>query len=59
MAKLEGATDAEIEDVAYFAKDSAGWGTYLQGLGYDHDKFKKEVRDATERIRKTRAKMAA
>ena len=32
MAKLFGATDAEIEDAVHFTKSSAGWSTYINGL---------------------------
>ena len=59
MAKLEGATEAELEDAAHFAKSVAGWSTYIQGLDYDYDEFKREVRRATEHVRKMREKMAA
>ena len=59
MAKLFGATDAEIEDAARFSKESVGWSTYLQGLDYDYDDFKKEVRSAAEYVRKQQEKMAA
>src|SRR5439155_7592283 len=31
MAKLFGATDAEIEDAVHYAKASAGWSTYING----------------------------
>lgn len=43
LAKLNGATDAEIEDVVHYAKSSAGWSTYLNGLQMDYDKFKSEI----------------
>lgn len=59
MAKLEGATDAEIEDAVHFSKAVSGWSTYIQGLDYDYDQFKKEVRSAAEYVRKQRQKMAA
>jgi len=50
-AKLSGATDAEIEDALHFAKSSAGWSTYINGLQIDFDEFKKEVRRIVEHIR--------
>jgi AhpD family alkylhydroperoxidase len=43
MAKLNGATDAEIEDAVHFAKSSAGWSTYLNGLQLDYEQFKTEI----------------
>ncbi|MGD0116364.1 MAG: carboxymuconolactone decarboxylase family protein [Dehalococcoidia bacterium] len=59
MAKLNGATDAEIEDAVHFAKSVAGWSTYIQGLDYDYDEFKKEIRRAAEYVRRQQEKMAA
>ena len=50
-AKLNGATDAEIEDAVHFAKSSAGWSTYLNGLQFDFDQFKEEMRQVAEYIR--------
>lgn len=46
VAKLYGATDAEIEDAVHFAKSSAGWSTYLHGMEIDFDTFKKEIEQA-------------
>lgn len=43
MAKLNGATDEEIEDAVHFAKSSVGWSTYLHGMQIDYEQFKKEV----------------
>jgi AhpD family alkylhydroperoxidase len=50
-AKLSGATEAEIEDAVHFAKSSAGWSTYINGLQIDFDQFKEEIRKASEYIR--------
>jgi AhpD family alkylhydroperoxidase len=50
-ARLNGATDAEIEDAVHFAKSSAGWSTYLNGLQIDYEQFKSEVQRACEYIR--------
>ena len=52
LAKLNGATDAEIEDAVHFAKSSAGWSTYINGLQIDFDAFKEEVRSSCEYVRK-------
>ncbi|OGR15583.1 MAG: hypothetical protein A2X81_19220 [Desulfobacterales bacterium GWB2_56_26] len=52
LAKLNGATDAEIEDAVHFAKSSAGWSTYINGLQVDFDTFKEEVRSSCEYVRK-------
>ena len=50
-AKLNGATDAEIEDALHFAKSSAGWSTYINGLQIDFDEFRREVRRIVEHVR--------
>ncbi len=51
VAKLNGATDAEIEDAIHFAKSSAGWSTYLNGMQMDYEQFKSEVKGACEHVR--------
>ncbi len=51
MAKLNGATDAEIEDAVHFAKSSAGWSTYINGLQLNFKEFKKEIDMACEHVR--------
>jgi AhpD family alkylhydroperoxidase len=52
LAKLNGATDAEIEDAVHFAKSSAGWSTYVNGMQIDFDTFKQEVEQACEFVRR-------
>jgi AhpD family alkylhydroperoxidase len=51
MAKLYGATAEEIEDAVHFAKSSAGWSTYLNGLQTDYELFKAELDEVCEHIR--------
>lgn len=51
MAKLNGATEAEIEDAVHFAKHTAGWSTYVNGMQMDYDQFKEEVRRAVDYAR--------
>jgi AhpD family alkylhydroperoxidase len=51
MAKLEGATQAEIEDAIHFAKSSAGWSTYINGLQTDYERFRDDVMRICEHIR--------
>ncbi len=46
MAKLAGATDAEIEDAMHVAKDANGWSAYINGLQVNYDQFKTEVDQA-------------
>jgi len=59
MAKLFGATDAEIEEAVHYAKSSAGWSTYLNGMQIDYDTFKEEVLQAVNYARKQMEKKAA
>jgi len=47
-AKLNGATDAEIRDAVRYAKSSAGWSAWLNGLQFDFEQFKTEVRQMCE-----------
>jgi AhpD family alkylhydroperoxidase len=51
VAKLNGATQAEIEDAVHYAKSSAGWSTYINGLQIDYDQFKSEVEQAVAHVR--------
>lgn len=53
LAKLNGATDAEIEDAVHFAKSTAGWSTYVNGMQLDFDQFKKEIDQACEHVRRS------
>jgi AhpD family alkylhydroperoxidase len=55
IAKLNGATDEEIEDAVHYAKSSAGWSAYLNGLQVDYDTFKDEVNRACEYVRMKKA----
>jgi AhpD family alkylhydroperoxidase len=51
VARLYGATDAEIEDAVHYAKSSAGWSTYINGMQLDYDQFQEEIRRACEHVR--------
>jgi AhpD family alkylhydroperoxidase len=51
LARLNGATEAEIEDAVHYAKSSAGWSTYINGLQLDYDQFRDEVLQACEHVR--------
>lgn len=53
LAKLNGATEAEIEDAVHFAKSSAGWSTYINGLQLDFEQFKEEIVQACNHVRST------
>ena len=56
VARLNGATEEEIEDAVHFAKSSAGWSAYLNGLQVDYEQFRSELRQIGEYVR---AKQAA
>lgn len=45
---LNGATDAEIEDAIHFAKATAGWSTYVNGLQIDFEQFKSEINQSVD-----------
>jgi AhpD family alkylhydroperoxidase len=51
FAKLFGATDAEIEHAVHYAKSTAGWSAYLNGLQFDREEFDREVRQICQHIR--------
>lgn len=51
VARLFGATDEEIEEAIHYAKVSAGWSAYIQGMHIDYDEFKDEVRRAVAFVR--------
>lgn len=53
VAKLFGASDAEIEDAVHYAKSSAGWSTYLNGMQMGYDQFSKELLASIEYIKKS------
>ena len=55
LARLNGATDAEIEDAVHYAKSSMGWSTYINGLQIDYDTFKDEVLQACDHVRAMQA----
>jgi AhpD family alkylhydroperoxidase len=55
IAKLNGASDAEIEDAVHYAKSSAGWSTYVNGLQMDYETFKDEINQACEHVRSMQA----
>jgi AhpD family alkylhydroperoxidase len=56
IAKLNGATEAEIEDAVHFAKSSAGWSTYVNGLQLDYEQFRDEILRACDYVRTKQAK---
>jgi AhpD family alkylhydroperoxidase len=59
MAKLFGATDEEIEEAVHYAKASAGWSAYVNGMQVDYNRFKEELGKATKYAKKNAMKKAA
>ncbi|MGH2534570.1 MAG: carboxymuconolactone decarboxylase family protein [Thermomicrobiales bacterium] len=51
VAKLNGATDAELEDAVHYAKSSAGWSAYLNGMQIDKTQFADELRRVADYVR--------
>lgn len=52
VAKLFGATEEEIEDAVHYAKSSAGWSAYINGMLVDYEQFTKELKESIEYIKK-------
>ena len=52
LARLNGATDEEIEDAVHYAKSSAGWSAYLNGMQVDYEQFRRELMEACEHVRR-------
>ena len=50
-AKLNGATEEEIQDAVRFAGSSATWSAWLNGLQFDFGQFQKEVNQVCEHVR--------
>ena len=44
FARLNGATEAEIEDALHYTKSTTGWSTYINGSQADIDVFRAEVK---------------
>ncbi len=59
LARLFGATSDEIEAAVHYAKSSAGWSAYLNGLQVDYDTFAREVERACEHVRAQQEPRAA
>jgi AhpD family alkylhydroperoxidase len=55
VAKLNGATPEEIEDAVHYAKSSAGWSAYVNGLQIDFETFKQEILQTCEHVKAMQA----
>jgi AhpD family alkylhydroperoxidase len=49
-AKMFGATETEITQAVQYAKNSAGWSTWLNGLQFDYEQFKDETHRIVEYV---------
>jgi AhpD family alkylhydroperoxidase len=55
-ARLFGATDEEVTEACLVAKNTMAWSTYLNGMQYDYDEFRREFDRIADHVR---AQMAA
>ena len=51
MAKLNGATEQELEEAVHFAKATIGWSAYVNGMQLDYKQFTKEIDSACDHVR--------
>jgi AhpD family alkylhydroperoxidase len=51
VARLNGASEAEIEDAVHYAKSSMGWSTYLHGMQVDYEQFRQELGRVCDHVR--------
>jgi AhpD family alkylhydroperoxidase len=56
FARLNGATDEEIEDALHYTKSTTGWSTYINGSQADFDLFKSEMKAITAYVKKKTSK---
>ena len=52
MAKLNGASDEEIQETIHYAKATAGWSAYINGMALDFNEFTKEMDAICAHVRK-------
>ena len=58
VARMNGATDEEIEDAVHYAKSTASWSTYLNGMRVDYGQFADELQHVGEHVRGAQAAAA-
>lgn len=51
-AKLHGATDEELSEVAFLASFTARWSAFIHAQHYDYDTFEKEIHQIGEHLKK-------
>ncbi|HEV2845041.1 MAG TPA: carboxymuconolactone decarboxylase family protein [Thermoanaerobaculia bacterium] len=52
VAKLFGATDAEIQEAVHYAKHTLGLSAYLNGIRQDFDEFQEELRQIGDYLKR-------
>ncbi len=55
-AKMIGATEEELAELAYLARDTAGWSAIIHAQHYDYEIFKKEFGQIGEYLQKASEK---
>ena len=50
-ARLFGATDEEINEACLVAKNTMAWSTFLNGMQYDYDEFRREFDRIADHVR--------
>jgi AhpD family alkylhydroperoxidase len=50
-ARLNGATEEEINEASLVAKNTMAWSTYLNAMQFDYDEFRREFDQIAEHIR--------
>lgn len=56
MAKLNGASDEEIQETIHYAKATAGWSAYINGMALDYNEFTKEMDAICTHVREANMK---
>ncbi len=59
VARLFGATAEEIEAANHFAKFTAGWSAYVNGLQLDYEQFSNEVKQISAHVRSVQGGVGA
>jgi AhpD family alkylhydroperoxidase len=55
MARLHGATEAEIQHALHYTKSTTGWSTYINGSQVDIGKFRKEAKSIVKYVKSKKA----
>jgi AhpD family alkylhydroperoxidase len=50
MARLNGATEEEIQEAVHLAKHTVSWSVYLNGIRQDEDEFEEELEKVGEHL---------